>query len=70
MFTDVDYYTMEVTERYRQLQPTQKATALGSLAHLDYFLFESDLPPIMVRGQDGGCVTIITLCQVGLLGMF
>lgn len=58
---------MEVTNRYRQLHPTQKATALGSLVHLDYFLFESDLPPVTIKTDHNSCVTIITLFQVGLM---
>jgi hypothetical protein len=64
----IDDYSFANGPAFDSLSPEKKATLLASFIHLDFLFFENDLPPIMVRQNNGNGCIICTLCQVYVCG--
>ena len=49
MCSEVDDYRFTTGPNFTKLTAEEKALVMITMVHLDYMLFENDLPPVMVR---------------------
>lgn len=63
-------YDLTLTDAYKALSPEDKAIMLGGLMHMNYIIFQNDVPPVMCRSTDDGkgVVIICTLWECWLSG--
>lgn len=47
-------YNFKFSDTYKSLSPEDKAITLGGMLHMNYMLFQNDVPPVMCRSSDDG----------------